>query len=150
MAGGVPPKEPSDGTEPARRSKASTIAKTSEGRGRPACRTSSLLGRSAPLVSARVDQIAVEECLGDGTADRDRVAGGAQESVLRGARRRVATEPIHDLARRHPRAGTGDAEGGGAGHVGRGHAGAGDCVVAAVLPRRCDADTGGGDGVALI
>src|SRR5438093_6646552 len=116
--------------EPATRSKVSTIAKTIallrirpgsarsspcrwvEGRGRPACRTSSLLGRSAPLVSARVDQIAVEECLGDGTADRDRVAGGAQESVLRGARRRVATEPIHDLARRHPRAGTGDAEGG--------------------------------------
>src|SRR6266508_6147706 len=129
---------------PATTSKVSTIAKTIarrwvEGRGRPACRTSSLLGRSAPLVSASVDQIAVEECLRDRAAGRDRVAGGAQESVLRGARRSVAAEPVNDLARRHRRTGTGDAEGGGAGHVGCSHAGAGDCIVAAVLPCRSDA-----------
>src|SRR2546422_10240810 len=135
--------------EPAKRSKVSTIAKTIallrirpgsaksipcrwvERRGRPACRTSSSLGRSAPLVSARVDQIAVEECLGDEAAGRDRVAGGAQETVLRGARRRVAAEPVNDHARRHRRAGTGDAEGGGGGALGRSHAGARSRRVAA-------------------
>src|SRR5437867_4592698 len=154
--------------EPATRSKVSTIAKTIallrirpgsaksspcrwiERRGRPAYWTSSSLGRSAPLVSARVDQIAVEECLGDGAAGRDRVAGGAQEPVLRGARRSVAAEPLNDQARRHRCAGTGDAEGGGAGHVGRGHAGTGDRVVTAALPGRQDADTRGGDGVAFV
>src|SRR2546428_3054647 len=127
--------------EPATRSKASTIAKTSEGRGRPACRTSSLLGRSAPLVSARVDEIAVEERLGIRAAGSDLVVGVAQEAVGRRPQRGVAAETRHDLPRRHTGAGTADATGGGAGHVGRSHAGAGDRVVAAALPGRQDADT---------
>src|SRR5437867_9986720 len=104
--------------EPATRSKVSTIAKTIallrirpgsaksspcrwvERRGRPACWTSSSLGRSAPLVSARVDQIAVEECLGDGAAGRDRVAGGDRKSTRLNSSHRTISYAVFCLKKK--------------------------------------------------